>query len=220
MEDKKERKKLTLKKVLKKVKLSHIIILIVLLAANSYAWFIFIDTVSNSVDVHVKSWRIDFVDGTTPVTEVVNVYVDNVYPGMTTFNKQIEARNYSDVGASVEFKILEADVMGTTYITEEGRQDAGEEVQTGDLTSAQLINKLANDYPFAITFSVSTDTLQPEVGSATYSISIAWPYESGNDAADTYWGASAYSFKQSNPTLPCIKLIVKIYITQANPSGN
>ena len=89
----KEKKKLTLKKVLKKVKMTHLLLLIVLLAVNSYAWFIYINTVSNSVDVHVKAWKIDFVDGETPVTDYVDVFVDNVYPGMTTFTKDIEAYN-------------------------------------------------------------------------------------------------------------------------------
>ena len=109
----KPKKKLTLKRILKKVKIRHFIILAILLAANTYAWFIYVNTVSNSIDVHVKSWRIDFSDGNTPVTDYVNVSVDSVYPGMTTFTKTIDAYNYSEVAASVDFKIIEANIMGT-----------------------------------------------------------------------------------------------------------
>ena len=59
----------------KRIRISHILILIVLLAANSYAWFIYVNTISNDVDVHVKAWRIDFTDGNTPVTDYVDTNV-------------------------------------------------------------------------------------------------------------------------------------------------
>lgn len=216
MENNKERKKLTLKKVLKRIKIHHLILLVLLLSVNSYAWFIYINTVSNSVDVHVKAWKIDFVDGETPVTDYVNVFVDNVYPGMTTFSKDIEAYNYSDVAADVDYKILEADIMGDVFVTTEGRQDKGQEVEEGDLTSDELIQKFLTDYPFKIAFSVSSQTMQAETGNATYNIQISWPYESGDDELDTLWGTRAYTFREDNPGLPCIKLIVKIYITQAS----
>lgn len=212
----KEKKKLTLKKVLKKVKMTHLLLLIVLLAVNSYAWFIYINTVSNSVDVHVKAWKIDFVDGETPVTDYVDVFVDNVYPGMTTFTKDIEAYNYSDVAADVSYKIIEADIMGDTILTVEGKQDKGLEVLEDDVTSDELIQSLLNEYPFSIAFSTSSDSMQAETGTATFTTQISWPYESGDDEADTLWGTRAFTFREDNPGEPCIRLVVKIYITQAN----
>ena len=124
IEENKKKKKSLFLKIIKKIKISHILILILLLAANSYAWFIFINNVSNSVDVHVRAWKIDFDDGETPVTEVVNIIVENVYPGMTTYVKPINAHNYSDVAANVDYKVLEATILGTTYTTVEGRNDA------------------------------------------------------------------------------------------------
>ena len=211
-----KKKKLTLKKVLKKVRLSHLLVLVLLLSVNSYAWFVYINTVSNSLDVHVKSWKIDFTDGGNPVTDYVNVFVDNVYPGMTTYEKPIEAHNYSDIQANVTFSIIEASVMNDTWVTVEGRNDRGETAQPDDMTSAQLMNKLANDYPFKITFTVSSSTIEAENGVATYTVRIAWPYESGDNELDTYWGNQAYEFRQENPDTACIRMIVKIYITQAN----
>ncbi len=216
IEETKKKKKNLFLLILKKIKISHILILIILLAGNSYAWFIYINNVSNSVDVHVRAWKIDFDDGTTPVTEVVDVVADNVYPGMVTFEKPINAHNYSEVSANVSFSILEATIMGTTYVTQEGRTDAGQAVQSGDLTSAALQQQLENDYPFTISFDLSSSTIQAENGVATYTVSISWPYESGDDDADTLWGTRAYEFKQAHPTESCISLKVKIYITQAS----
>lgn len=214
IEENKKKKKSLLRKILKRIKVSHIIILAVLLSANTYAWFIYITTVSNNLDVHIKSWQIDFTSGDTPITDYVHVYVDNVYPGMTTYVKPITANNYSEVPATASFKVLEATIMGEQFMTIEGRADAGEQPVATDLTSAQLVNKLANDYPFHITFTLSNAQMVPEVGEATYTVSISWPYESGDDETDTYWGNEAYDYRENNPTLPCISLVVKIYITQ------
>ena len=66
-------------RVLKKIKVSHLVILALLLIGNTYAWFIYIDTVSNSVDVHIKAWNIDLQDDQGTVTDTVTVYVDAVY---------------------------------------------------------------------------------------------------------------------------------------------
>ena len=79
--------------------------------------------------------------------------------------------------------------------------------------------QLAEDYPFSITLAISTSSMVAETGSTTYEITIAWPYESGDDELDTEWGTRAYDFKQDNPTDPCISLVVKIYITQSGTSG-
>ncbi len=211
-----KKKKSLLYYIFKRIKLSHLIILIILISANTYAWFIYVNSVSNSVDVHVRSWRIDFQDENSVVTDYVDVYVNDVYPGMTTFTKNITAYNYSEVAADVSFKILEASVLGTTYTTLEGRSEYNQTPQTGDLTSAQLVSKLANDYPFAITFTLSSATIPAVNGTATYTINVSWPYESGDDAADTLWGTNAYTFKQNHPIDPCLRMIVKIYITQAS----
>jgi hypothetical protein len=137
---------------------------------------------------------------------------------MTNFEKSINAHNYSDVEANVTYSILSASIVGTNYVTQEGRQENGETVQSGDLTSAQLQTKLENDYPFKIMFSLSNTVMPAQVGTSTYTIQIQWPYESGNDQADTLWGTRAYDFKQSHPDDACISLRIKIYITQASGS--
>ena len=216
IETENKKKKSLFLKVLKKIKISHIVILIVLLAANSYAWFIFVNNVSSSVDVHVRAWKIDFDDGTSPVTETVDIVVDNVYPGMTTFVKPINAHNYSEVAANVDYKILEASILGDNYVTIEGRADRNETPEEDDLTSDELKDMLENDFPFTIAFSISGNTIAAENGVATYTITISWPYESGDDELDTLWGTRAYTFKQNHPLDACISLKVKIYITQAN----
>ncbi len=214
MTEEKKKKNIFLK-VLKKVKISHLIFLSILLAGNSYAWFVYISTVSTEVDVHVRSWKIDINDGDDAVVNYVDVVVDDAYPGMTTYTHDIEANNYGEMEASVNYVILSANIMGDEYITTQGRENMGAQPVATDLTSAQLENKLENDYPFKIELTLSSSTIAAENGTATYNVTVSWPYESGDDAEDTYWGNRAYTFKQNNPDDPCISIIIKIYIQQA-----
>ena len=210
-----KKKKSLFKKILKKVKLSHLVLLVVLLAVNSYAWFIYVSQVSSTVDVHVRAWKINFVDGDDAITSYVDVSVENVYPGMTTYEKEIEAYNYGDITANIEYKVLEANIMGTSYVTLEGKNDAGLTPTGTEPTSAQLVSQLENDYPFKIEFDLSSSTISAQNGTATYEITVSWAYESGDDAEDTYWGNRAYDFMEDNPGDPCIELRIKIYIQQA-----
>ena len=134
--------------------------------------------------------------------------VDNALPtGGTDVFLQVSQR-------FVELKVARSLIEGTL--------ENGEVVNQADLTSDQMRTKLASDYPFAITFSVSSVSLEAETGDASFVTQISWPYESGDDEEDTLWGNMAYTFKQAHPNDPCISLRVKIYITQAanQPSNN
>lgn len=211
-----ERKKKTslFLRVLKKIKVSHLVILALLLIGNTYAWFIYIDTVSNSVDVHIKAWNIDLQDDQGTVTDTVTVFVDAVYPGMTTFEKEINVSNYSDLAATVSYEVLSVEIMGEKTYSREGKLEYGLATGQNDPTSAELIQSLENDYPFVISFDLDNEHLAAVTGTATYTISIAWDYESGNDTLDTYWGERAYTFTNSSSTSPCISLDIKIKIQQ------
>lgn len=201
--------------LLKKIKISHLIFLAVLLAANSYAWFIYVNNVSNRLDVHVRAWKVDFEDD-GQVVEEVNVEVNNAYPGMTNYSKSVVAHNYSDLPATASYKILYASIMGTEYYSQEGKADAGLTVTGDEPTAAELEEMLTGDYPFTFGFNLSETDLVALTGTSTYTVSLQWPYESGDDEADTYWGVEAYNYKEDNPTEPSIKLRIKIYITQDN----
>lgn len=213
-EDSKKKKNIFLL-LLKRVKLSNLIILAVLLVANSYAWFIYVNNVSNRLDVHVRAWKVDFEDD-GQVVEEVNVEVDNAYPGMTAYSKEVIAHNYGDMPATASYVVLSANIMGTEYVSQEGVIDAGGTVTGDEPTSAELESQLVNDYPFKFSFNLSQTNLAALTGEATYTVGLTWAYESGDDEADTLWGVNAYNFKEENPDLPSISLKIKIYITQTN----
>lgn len=196
------------------LKPSRLIFLIVLLASNTFAWFIYATKIDNSIEVHVKAWNVVFEAGDSTVSNIVNLTVDDLYPGMQDYEYQIKAYNRSEVPATLSYQLLEARVFDTEYITVEGRIPRNEEALETDLTSVELMNKLANDYPFSITISISSNTIALGNGEETYTLNVVWPYESGNDELDTSYGINAASYRTAHPTSSCIALKIKIIITQ------
>ena len=55
-------------KILKKVKLKNMIILILLLIFNTYAWFIYATRVATDITAHVSSWNVEFVGSEGEIT--------------------------------------------------------------------------------------------------------------------------------------------------------
>ena len=116
--------------------------------------------------------------------------------------------------ATVSYDILSVEIMGEKTYSREGKIEYNLATSQNDPTSDQLIQQLANDYPFVIDFDIDETHLEAVTGTATYTISIAWDYESGNDTLDTYWGERAFTFVNETPGAACISLDIKIKIQQ------
>ncbi|MGN1373718.1 MAG: hypothetical protein ACI4XK_00195 [Bacilli bacterium] len=204
----------TWEKLKKVVKPHQIVLLIILIGSNSFAWFIYATKVNNTMDAHVRAWDVLFQSGDSPIVDYVDLNIESMYPGMEDYHYELNAYNKSEVGAVVTYEILSADIMGTKYSTKEGLNDNNETVPENTITSEELINKLKNDYPFKFNFDVSNSVLDAEIGQAKYTIDVNWPFESGDDALDTKWGHLAYNYKNQYPDKPSIKLEIKIFISQ------
>ena len=81
-------------------------LLVLALIGNAFAWFIYSNKVSNTINAGVKSWKITFAkDGTNLESEVVfNVY--SLYPGMPDFNEKVEIKNSGEVAATINYEII------------------------------------------------------------------------------------------------------------------
>ena len=202
------------KKKKNKFALVRILFLIFLLMGNTLAWFIYVTRIDNSVSVHVKSWDVVFQDGEDEVSTNIDIAVDDLYPGMSPFHYQITAYNKSEVDAFLTYTLLSANILGTEYVTVEGRNDRGETVLDDDYTSAELEDMFLHDFPFSLQVGVSNLLIGDTNGQEYYSFDVTWPYESGNDEEDTRWGISAADFKKTHPTQSSINLVVKVSIVQ------
>lgn len=193
---------------------SRIILLIVLLAGNTFAWFIYATKINTDVSVHVRAWNVVFESGDTEISNDISIPINNVFPGMEDYEYSITAYNRSEVSASLSYQVLSARIMNQEYVSVEEKRRLGLTINEDDLTSLELEDMLANDFPFSITIDTSSQTISSENGHETFSLSVVWPYESNDDAADTLWGTNAYQYKQSNPDDPSISINIKITITQ------
>lgn len=175
--------------ILKKIKIRNIIILIVLLAFNAYAWFLYNTRVAMDLNVHVSSWEIEFYDSHDEklATQVI-VDVERAYPGMETFEKVVSVKNSGEIEAELEYYFKRIDIMGEVY-------DA--EAEGSTLTYEDIENKL-KEYPFNISVTINDENLKDN-GTGSFSVKVEWPYESGNDELDTYWGNKAYEYYSLNP---------------------
>lgn len=177
--------------------------MIVLLAFNTYAWFLYATEVSTSITAHVTSWNVDFTNEEGESITNILVDVSRIYPGMENFERVIEVINRGESDAKLDYEVEYIEILGDTY-------EIGE-----NYTSDDLENMLNNNYPFKITVEKSGDVLIGGTGNGSFTIRVVWPYESGNDALDTYWGNRAYEYYENNPDGNSVLLRLKLMATQS-----
>lgn len=172
--------------LLKKIRIRHLIVLIILLAFNTYAWFIYSTKVSAGLSSHVSSWNVSFEVGETESNTNITIDVNKIYPGMQNFSKVITVHNRGEVAADLKYKVKSYTLLGSTYETSE------------TITSEALENQLKTIYPFKFNVATSNGNVQSDTD-GTFTITVEWPFESGNDITDTYWGGTAYDYYASHP---------------------
>ena len=82
------------------------------------------------------------------------------------------------------------------------------------ITSEIIENKMTTEYPFKIRIIKSDEQLISGTGNGFFKISVEWPYESGNDELDTFWGNKAYEYYSLNPGEKCIQLKLELIARQ------
>lgn len=198
----KKKKQSILALLIKRNKLKALIILFFALVANTYAWFIYNRIVDGDITAHVKSWNVTF-DGALDDSLVFEL--DDLYPGMEEVSQVVSLTNNGEMDATVDFKIRSVRIMDVTY-----------EVGVDNQTSESIENELLNNYPFKISFETSNDYVSSNGGKTELRFYVKWPYESGDDALDTYWGEKSYEFDLANPDMKSIQLILDVNATQVN----
>ena len=192
-------------KIMKKIKIRNLIILILLLVFNAYAWFVYTTRVSLDLSAHVSSWDVQFVAKDRGVSSDMIIKVEKVYPGMEDFEKIIEVQNRGEVNVELSYEIESVRIMDETI---EKNDETG-------VTSESIEEKLKKDYPFKINIVKDDSNLITGSGNGSFKITVVWPYESGDDEADTNWRRKAYEYYENNPDKECIELKLVLKATQA-----
>ena len=192
-----------LKIIFKRTRVSTILLLFITFASSTFAWFVYATKVSSGITAHIEAWNILFTNEDNTIEEYINFYIPSLYPGMEDYNDSITAYNLGERRAKVYYQIVNVRVFNTVY-----------NIEGGSYSSAQMESILANQFPFHTTFSLTDTEISSNSGRTTFSLNVTWPFESNNDALDTYWGNESYNYSSNNPGQPSLEIVVKISAVQ------
>lgn len=212
------KKKLTRaeRRLKKRITFRTLFLLAITCIFNTYAWFLYVNTVSANLTAHVEAWHVQFEVDDEIVERQFSVAIEHAYPGMTNVVKTVTILNNGEKAADLSYAIKSLRIFDNIYV-------ATDQLETGDTipqgatqtTSANLLSMIQNNYPFTITITSSQNTVNINT-EGTLTFTFSWAYESGQDATDTEYGTDAYDFYEDNPGVEAIEIVVKLIVTQHN----
>lgn len=212
------KKKLTRaeRRLKKRITFRTLFLLAITCIFNTYAWFLYVNTVSANLTAHVEAWHVQFEVDDEIVERQFSVAIDHAYPGMTNVVKTVTILNNGEKASDLSYAIKSLRIFDNLYV-------ATDQLETGDTipqgatqtTSANLLNMIQNNYPFNIEITTSQNTVNINT-EGTLTFTFSWAYESGQDATDTEYGTDAYDFYEDNPGVDAIEIVVKLVVTQHN----
>lgn len=189
-------------KIIKKIKIRNIVILILLIIFNTYAWFIYATRVATDISVHIASWNVEFATGEDETTTNIVIQIDRAFPGMENYTKEVQVKNKGEMKAQLTYNIKELRVLDEKYIVGE------------NITAEELKNKIETEYPFKIIINKTDEELAQGVGDGKFSVSVEWPFESGDDERDTLWGNKVYEYYESSEDKKSIEIQLELVAKQ------
>lgn len=229
LKEKKRRAKKRREELLKSdLKIKTVIILVMTLLVNTYAWFIYVSTVSTSLQMHIKGWNFNMTN--VDENEEFLFQVEEVFPGMDAASKSMTAQNLGETHTTVRCEFEQIRVFNDIY-------RVGDNYTKVDGTTAQYTSDdlfaLLNSYPFRTTiyfdnivYDGTPIAMNPSEGTniseAEIKFEVTWDYEvagdadaiAAQDAIDTEWGEKAYEFKKANTSDYCIEVKLRVVAEQ------
>ncbi len=173
---------------------------IVLISINAYAWFTYVTRVDTSITAKVRSWNVMFQVHDNNIANSVTFNAGEMYPGMNNYHDYASIVNTGETAGDAYFVIKRVQIFDDVYTS-------------SNYTNAQLLSILANNYPFKIDVALS-NTHVAAGHTELFTFDIRWPYESGDDATDTYWGNYAYTYLNNHPSSPCVSITAEVRVDQ------
>lgn len=202
-----------LKIVLKRVlNWKVILFVIVLLSANTYAWFLYATRVDMSIIGKVRAWNILVEVNEEEITQELAFFVNDLYPDMEEYNETLTITNSGDTNANLSLEIKSARILDKTYNCDD------ESFIVEGVEYEDLEDLLANAFPFKIGVITNQNYVLPHHEELVH-ISTTWP-DIGEDVIDTRWGEAAYTYNSTHPGKASIELSVLLEITQNNDELN
>lgn len=168
-------------KKLKKLNFATIFFFIMSLISTTFAWFAFTNVVNNNMEINVKTWKVDINDSEGTLSNKLDIKIDSFYPGSDITTKTINIKNAGDLSSTIKYQINYLRIFDEEFDT---------------TNQEELFDKLSQEYPFTINFSLDNNYLENE-NDTNFTYSIIWPLDSGNDIVDSNWGTKAYNFYEA-----------------------
>ena len=169
-----------------KANLMSLFFIIVSFISGTLAWFAYSGLSDVATEIDIRAWNIEIDKKSS--TKDITISLSEISPGMETMSEVINIKNSGDSDAIVKFNLVSARILGEP----EDNYVVGE-----DLTTEELQDILANNYPFQINATLSKEYVLKKGGEASLNVSVSWPFDSGNDDLDSIWGTNAYQFLNS-----------------------
>lgn len=223
-----EKRRKTVKRLKNELKFKSVVLVVLTLLVNTYAWFIYNAMVSTKIQMHIKGWSFDIENMSD---EEFIFKAEEVYPGMKGTEKTVNAQNKGETKTSLRCEFQYVRVFNDVYSVGDAIIDENGNA-TGDIYTSEILYDLLNSYPFNtdIHFGNAEYDGNPIVmdpgESRQIKFSINWPYEleganenviAEQDAIDTEWGEKAYDFKNTAGNNEyCVEIKLKIVAQQVD----
>lgn len=168
----------------KRIKLNilSLFFIAVSLMSITLAWFAYSGIANTAAEVDVKAWYIEFEKDNAKVSNEIVLSLSDIYPGMDPVTERVNIKNLGDTDASLSYSITSARVLD-------------EELDTTNVSTDVVADKLSHDYPFHVNIDLSKDFVRAKDDVSQFQISISWPLDSANNELDSTWGNAAYAFQ-------------------------
>lgn len=150
--------------------------------STTFAWFAYSARSSLNTEVGVRSWYLELEKDGGVVSNSVDVYFDDLHPGMESVVETVKITNKGDSVADLNYSIKSARILDEEFILSD------------TVSSDYIEDVISNNYPFKIDMSLSKEFVHAGEDVAYYNIVVSWPMDSGNNELDGLWGSRAYKF--------------------------
>ena len=210
------RRKREERRKIRRLKIRTLCMLSFTLIFNTYAWFLYVTTVSTNMTVYVDAWSVNFEVGDQVIEKELLFEIEQTYPGMEEILRTVTINNSGEKAASLSHKIVMLRVLDKTYVVENELTTEEKELLTGaetKISSEEMSRMIEEDFPFKITVETSVETLEVNE-TASISMKFNWDYETGNDELDTQYGVDSYNYYQNNAGESAIEAKIKLKAEQ------
>lgn len=216
-----ELRKFKTKRAIAKIRI--LILLLVMLIVSTYAWFMFklIPPKISGLTGKVTEWEVEYsIDDVVIEEEEINIAVDEFYPGMEEYTKNIVVRNITPTVSSIKIELTSVKLFGEEILPSL--------LSNNDITEAGTTKNIfsTDRYPFEAGYyydkniihdSYIDESLTPN-STARITFFANWNYkrttatmtEEQNDELDTTLGERAYQYYKDNNTESALEVTLKI----------